>query len=253
MRPRTFSVLIAIALLSMACQSDSDRAANSTPTSPESVPISQTYQLPSNISFEAVAERGPEGQIFITGSTNLPDGLKFGVEIPGNKWKETITTHQGRKRAVTKWAQQVDLVIHNGHFRSDGFMLNRNLYPAGQYEVQFYAYFNGGSQSKEILSIVDYGGKNLRGKIFKKEDPDVIDSDLVLDYTVRLVFPPPSQERSELAKKAREAEAIDLAPKSRESAAIDLVNKSTLTVQGSGRSYATIQETVDYYMGVPGM
>ena len=52
------------------------------------------------------------------------------------------------------------------------------------------------------FSLVGYGGKNLRGKIFKKEDPDVVDSDMVLDYAVPLMFPPLSPETSDLSKSA---------------------------------------------------
>jgi hypothetical protein len=218
----------------MACQRDSNRATESTPTS-------QRYQLASDISLEALAERGPEGQVFITGSTNLPDGVRIGVEIGVVKSKEPTNAREVQERAIKRMTQEANVVIQGGHFRSAGFLLNGNPYPAGQHTVHFFAYFDGPGQSKEILTVVGYGGKNLRGKIFKKEDPDVVDSDMVLDYAVALMFPPLSPETSKLVKKAQEAEAIEL------------VKKSTLTVQGYGRSYATIQETVDYYMGVPGM
>lgn len=246
MRLLTFSILFAIAVLSIACQRDSDRA-------PESTPTPQKYQLPSDISLEALAERGPEGQVFITGSTNLPDGVRIGVEIGAVKRKEPTNAREVQDRAIKRMTQEANVVIQGGHFRSAGFLLNGNAYPAGQHTVHFFAYFDGPGQSKETLTVVGYGGKNLRGKIFKKEDPDVVDSDMVLDYAVPLMFPPLPPETSELVQKTQEAEAIDLARKSRESAAIELVKKSTLTVQGYGRSYATIQETVDYYMGVPGM
>lgn len=234
MRLLTFTIVLAIAVLSMACQRDSNRATESTPTS-------QKYQLPSDISLEALAERGPEGQVFITGSTNLPDGVRIGVEIGVVKRKEPTNAREVQERAIKRMTQEANVVIQGGHFRSAGFLLNGNPYPAGQRTVHFFAYFDGPGQSKEILTVVGYGGKNLSGKIFKKEDPDVVDSDMVLDYAVPLMFPPPSPETSELVKKTQEAEAIEL------------VKKSTLTVQGYGRSYATIQETVDYYMGVPGM
>jgi hypothetical protein len=245
--------LVVSASFSTACLS---RPPQSPPTQPVAANTPQStgkYVLPKEVSFQVSAERGPDGRVFITGVTNLPNGLKFGVEIPDKKWEETITTDQGRRKVVTKWTQQTDVVVQDGRFRSDGFLLNQNPYPAGQFSVQFYAYFDGASQDKEILDIIGYGGKNLSGKIFKKEDPDVVDSDLVLDYAVKLDFPVLSPEASELAKKAREAEAINSARKSRESEAIDLVKRSILNVQGYGRSYATVRETVDYYMSVPGM
>jgi hypothetical protein len=146
-----------------------------------------------------------------------------------------------------------NMVIQGGHFRSDAFLLNGNPYPAGQQGVHFFAYFDGPGQSKEVLNVVGYGGKNLKGKIFRKEDPDVVDSYLILDYTVPLAFPPLSRETSAVAKNAQEIETIDRAQKSRELAAIELVKKSTLTVQGKGRSYATIKETVDWFIGAGGM
>lgn len=208
MRSLNLSVLILFTVLLIACKN----------------------ALPSEPFLEATAERGPEGQIFITGTTNLPNGLTIGVEIPSIKWKETYKDRRGRQQVALLYSQDLKVIIQNGRFRSKGFMININPYPPSKHKVSFTAYFNGAWQSKEMLQIVGDGGKKLQGKLFKKHDPDVIDSDLILDYTITLLFPPLSPE----------------------SAAIDLVKKAVLTVPGLGRSATNIQENITWALQPPG-
>jgi hypothetical protein len=210
-------------MLVMGC--DKDRDAIQAPVNVEK------YALPSDAFIKATAERGPEGQIFITGSTNLPNTLRIGVTIPDFKWKHTIKNWKGLPQVVTSWPEDINIIVQDGHFRSNGFMGNKEPSPPGKYKVQFIAYFNGNWQSKEMLNLVGAGGKNLHGKIFRKQDPDVIDSDLILDYRTTLSF-----------------SSLSL-----ESQAIDLVKKSVLTVPGQGRSATNIQENVDWYIGMPGL
>jgi hypothetical protein len=181
-RLSNLSILIVFAFLLMACNKDRDTI--------QSPVKSNEYVLPSEASLDATAERGPEGQIFITGSTNLPNSLRIGVEIPGIKWKETVKDWEDRRRVVTSFSQDLKMIIQDGRFRSHGFLANRNPIPPGKHKVHFIAYFNGAWQTKELLKIVGDGGKNLRGKIFNKQDSDVIDSDLILDYTTTLLFLP---------------------------------------------------------------
>jgi hypothetical protein len=220
------TVLVAFTLLLMTCKENRDTIQSAVET--------KKYELPLEVFLDAAAERGPAGQIFITGSTNLPDSLKIGVEIPEVKWKETVKDQQGRQQAITLFAQDFKVAIQSGRFRSVGFMAHKKPYPAGKHKLHFIAHFNGAWQSKEILRIVGDGGKNLRGKIFKKQDPDVIDSDLILDYTITLLFPPLSLE----------------------SEAIDLVKRAILTVPGRGRSATNVQENIRvnldlWYIGPP--
>lgn len=228
MRVLAFSVLLTCIVLWTACQRDGYRAVESTPAS--QTPTSQNYQLPSEISLETIAERGPEGQIFLSGSTNLPDGLKVGVEIPGISWKESSKDYQGHVRLATRYSTDANMIIHGGHFRSNGFLMNKTPYPAGQSKVHFFAFFNAAGQSKEILTLIGKGGKKLEGKLFRKTDPDVIDSDLALDYVVAVTFPPLPQVPPE-------------------SEAINLVKKAILTVPDLGRSSMTVQENIDFFMG----
>jgi hypothetical protein len=215
------SVLIVFTFLLMACNKDRDTVQSPVKT--------KEYVLPSEASLDATAERGQEGQIFITGSTNLPNNLRIGVEIPDIKWKETLTDRQGRRRVVTSFSQDINMTVQNGRFRSKGFLANGNPIPARKHKVHFFAHFNNNWQTKQMLKIVGDGGKNLQGKTFNKQDPDVIDSDLILDYTTTLLFPPISLE----------------------SEAIGLVKKAILTVPGQGRSAKNIQETVEWFMTFP--
>lgn len=93
------------------------------------------------------------------------------------------------------------------------------------------SFFNGAWQSKEILKITGEGGSKLHGKLFKKTDPDVVDSDVRLDQELVLVFP-------------------QLTP---ESQAINLVKAAVITVPGRGRSATNIQQNVQLFMKTPGL
>ena len=216
----TLSLLTVVTVMT-ACRDRSHTV--STPTQ------SKNYQLPSEIFLDAIAERGSEGEIYISGTTNLPDGMRIGVEIPDVKWKETIKDPQGRSRTVTIWSQDLKLTIQSGRFRSRGMTAGRHPYAAGKHKVDLLAIFNGAWQSKEILKITGEGGKNLHGKLFKKRDPDVVDSDLELDYPAILIFPPLSLE----------------------SQAINLVQAAVITVPGQGRSATNIQENIKFFMKMP--
>jgi hypothetical protein len=63
------------------------------------------------------------------------------------------------------------------------------------------------------------------------QDPDVINSDKELDYTLTIDFPQVPAEAT----------------------AIDLVRHATLSVPGQGRSALTVQKTIDEFMKAPGM
>ena len=102
------------------------------------------YVLPSDFFLRAKARRGPEGEVFIDGSTNLPDGLTFDVRVPSGEVGPKV-------------------VVQEGQFHSTGFMArspNPNFrpemrtwadvkelrfitvpLPAGSKKVQFTAYF----------------------------------------------------------------------------------------------------------------
>jgi len=88
--------------------------------------------------------------------------------------------------------------------------------------VKFTAYFNGAWQSQSVLSLVGEGGKKLHGHLFKLTDPDVTDSDKLLDAKFTLALP-------------------QMAP---ETNAITIVKHAVLTVPGLGRSATDIEENL---------
>jgi hypothetical protein len=106
-----------------------------------------------------------------------------------------------------------------------GLKLRPRPIPAGRYQVQFQAYFNGAWQPSDVLKLLGEGGKKLQGKIFRLQDPDVIDSSKVLDYSIAIVVPA-------------------LTP---QAAAISLVKAAILSVPGSGKSATDIEGNIDWF------
>jgi hypothetical protein len=110
------------------------------------------YSLPADFNLDVAAERGTEGQIFIVGSTNLPDGTKLSIEVSPGQESE---------------AGDSAVFVTNGHFRSAGFTKRNQPYSAGKYKVRVFCYFNQIWQNREVLAAVGEGGKNLQGGLFK--------------------------------------------------------------------------------------
>lgn len=139
---------------------------------------------PTQFFLEPHAQRGTQGEVYITGTTDLPDGMKMWVIL-------------GRKRA------QCDAFIASGKFRSGPFYASTLV--TGRQPLEFTAYFNGAWQSPSVLSMVGEGGKNLHGPLFKLTDPDVVDSAKILDarFTVRLPPVPPEASAVIAVQQAR--------------------------------------------------
>lgn len=205
-----FSLLL-LPLVVVACFSACD---DSTPTTTPKPP----YALPSRITLDFSAERGPSGEVYIVGSTNLPEWTKLGAEV----------TEPGGGEA-----QDYDIFVSSGRFRSTGFTNDNRPIPSGKRKVHVLAYFNGAWQTSDILRLVGEGGTKLNGPVIKPQDPDVIDSDKLLDVTKVLVIPP-------IAGAANQHSTAD-------ENAIDFVKRSTLTVDGS-RSASNIGDTVEFFM-----
>lgn len=220
---RIFAILATLLLSLPACKEHSNTNQGSN---------NNNYKLPAELFLNALAERGPEAEIYISGTTNLPDGMTLGVEIPDIKWKETVRDRRGLTHTMTIWSQDLKIKIQSGRFRSTGMMAGKQPYPPGKHKVELLSIFNGAWQSKDILNIIGgEGGKNLKGSLFRKTDPDVIDSDLELSKSVVLVFPPLSPE----------------------SQAIELVKKAVLTVPDHGRSATSIGDNVAWFIKMPGL
>jgi len=151
-------------------------ACSSRPSHPESAPASRAgrpkpYVLPAEFSLEPAAERGPQGEIYVSGTTNFPDGMKMWVDV-------------GRKKA------RQDAFVREGKFRSGPFYGDVPVPITGSQPVVFTAYFNGAWQRQSVLSALGDGGKNLHGILFKLTDPDVVDSGKILDARFILKLPP---------------------------------------------------------------
>lgn len=229
----TLSAIIVVVLLQLGACDQSGAPRTGTPKA--------AYTLPDHFIFEPSAEREPEGRIFITGHTNLPDGMRIGVEVGLGKYR------MANEFLKIPWNaglidQDFHIVISDGKFRSVGLGSEQTPIPAGKYHVHFLAHFNGAWQSPEILAIVGRGGSNLHGPLFKLEEPDVIDSDKILDYVVTLDLPKASD-------RTKEARTTPSAP-SKEQRAIELAKKAVLVVDGS-RSSMTVEDGFAFYRKDP--
>ena len=193
--------------------------------------------------LDAQAERTEDGRVVISGTTNLPDGLKLWVaveeghlplgapkEIAGD---ESVYVNDGKITTKPLW-----LAVPNNLFTKKGWPAGvevdfRNRpFPARPYKVHFTSYFNGAWQTQDVLAVLGGGGgKNLKGTILKPTDPDVSDSDKVVDYYQTLTFP-------------------ELSP---ETKAISIVRGAVMTLPDSGRSTGDVQAVVDLYMNSPGL
>jgi hypothetical protein len=171
----------------------------------------RAYSLPANFKLDVAAERGPEGQVFIVGSTNLPDETKLSIE-----------TSRGQESGSGDSA----VFVMNGHFRSAGFTKGRQPYPAGNYTVRVFCLFNRTWQNRAVLAAVGEGGANLHGRLFKLKDPDVVDSEVMMDQRRRIIFPPITP-------------AV---------LAIILVKTAVLTIPEKGRSGSDIQTNLDLFV-----
>ena len=164
------------------------------------------YVLPAEFSLNPIAQRGPQGEIYISGTTNFPDGMKMGVVL-------------GTKNA------QRQAIVRDGQFRSGPFY-DEEVPMTGNQPLEIVAYFTAAWQSKDVLAALGEGGKNLQGKLIKLTDPDVIDSDKMLDakFTVSLPLVVPEMN------------------------AINVVKHAVLTVPGKGRSAKDIEQNLAYFM-----
>jgi hypothetical protein len=215
-----------------------------TAPTPTPSPI-KPFVLPSEFTLDAHAERGGEGQIYIAGSTNFPDGLKMWAHVEAGKLP------LGAPKVV---AGDDNVIVQNGQFRTVGLLAEspnpkfthemeswpdadklkyvKSPFPSGNYKVRFSSYFNGAWQTRAVLSALGGdGGKSLHGRILRPADTDVIDSDMILDTVYRIGFPGIS----------RDAEAIHL------------VKTAILTVPGLGKSATNIESNIELFMSAPGV
>ena len=189
MRRTAVACLFALFIVLIDCSSETSRPGS---VAPQPAPR-EPYVIPAEFLLKPVAERGLEGEIYISGTTNFPDGMKMWVVL-------------GPKKA------QQDAFVRGGRFRSGPLYQGVPVPITGSQPLQISAYFNGTWQNEAVLAALGDGGKNLQGELFKKTDPDVIDSDKILDAKFTLALPAVAPETN----------------------AINIVKHAVLTVPGGG-------------------
>jgi hypothetical protein len=205
-------------------------------TSP--TPTAKTYSLPAALTLDAHAGRTDDGRIVISGTTNLPDGLKMWVEVEEGRLPlgaakvvasdNIVIVKNGQFTSTPLW-----LSIPNTRFTRKGWPKDVKVddrlkpFPEGKFKVHIESYFNGAWQNSDVLKALGgEDGKKLNGPILKETDPDVIDSPKIVDYLLTLPFPP-------------------ISPGAK---AINLVRAAIMTVPDQGRSVGDIQANIDLYM-----
>jgi hypothetical protein len=208
---------ISLALLCISCKSSSSSQSASGPVN--------DYHLPDKITLTASAVRDASGGTVIEGTTNLPDESKLGLELMiGNR-----TT-----------AQDFDVFVVSGKFHSARFERGASPLPAGKQKVHIFTYFNTNWQSESVLKLVGTGGGNLKpSEVIRSEDPQLIDGDKDLQYTIDLTTPPLANTPSNSAT-ASQSQSM---PSDK---AIALVKNAILVVDGS-RSSETVEGGIRYY------
>src|ERR1700735_160117 len=207
---------------------------STSPTSPV-----KPYVLPADFTLNAHAERGSEGEIYIVGSTNFPDGLKMWIHVESGAREiagdDNVTVQNSRFKTIGLLKSSLNSKFtHEMESWPDATKLKyvNSPFPNGSYKVRFTSYFNGAWQTQVVFTeLGGDAGKNLHGKLLRKTDPDVIDSEMILDAVYTLPFPPV----------ARDAEAIQL------------VKSAVLTVPDRGRSATNIEANIELFLSSPGV
>lgn len=203
------------------------------------------YQLPAELTIDMRAERGPEGEIYVLGSTNLPDRFKLWVHVESGRGPhgepkaiasdDAVLVSNGAFKTVGLWSQSP-----SPYFTADirrlrdaaNFKYRKRPFAAGEYHVRATAFINGFWQPEDVLTALGgEGGKKLHGKILKLTDPDVSDSDHTIDALEKVAFPLLSAE-------AR---------------AISAVKGAVLNVQGSGWSATDVETSIKLFLQAPGL
>lgn len=232
MRKSLLSVL-GLAILFAGCEGN--------PNSSQPAPAKSAYVLPSELFIKTTVSRGVEGEVYVHGSTNLPDGLNIAVELTPGKpvVGDTVTVKDGRfttGRLMTKVANRHYLAKPGIPPQGNSRYIDVPL-PAGKTRVHYGARFHSASgsfnsalQRPEVIAVVGEEGKNLRGKMFKLTDPGIVDSPKELDFTSETVYLPPLTPEAE---------------------AINLIKRAVLTTD-FGKSSTDIDQNIEFNMAAPG-
>jgi hypothetical protein len=211
--------------------------------SPNTEPSAHVATLYQDVVLKAHGDREPDGAIVISGTTNLPNGLKMWVEIESGHLPlgapkvvasdEAVYVKNGSFQTAPLW-----LEVPNTTFTKKGWPagvsvdVRQRPLPQGSNKVHFESFFNNAWQTDAVLAVIGNNeGKNLKGAILKPTDSDVTNSPKTLDYRQTLILPTLSPEGK----------------------AINLVRGSVLSVPEKGRSAGDIQANLDLFLASPGM
>lgn len=224
------AVILSVAVLCLGCGGSSN--------SSQPAPAKPAYVLPSEFFLKPAASRGAEGEIYIRGSTNLPDGMSIQLEVVPAKVYGEVTIQNGLFTTAGLMAKSPNPHFISGLPQAGNSKYIEVPFPPGRQRIHYHASFSGNTattfnavfQRPEVLKVVGEGGKSLKGKMFKETDPDVVDSPKELDYSQTVEFPP-------------------LTP---EAESINLVKRAVLTVPGMGKSSTDIDQNIEFNMATPG-
>jgi predicted nucleic acid-binding Zn ribbon protein len=150
------------------------------------------FSANNDLVIDASAARTEDGRVVISGTTNLPDGLKMWINVEEGKLPlgapksiasdESVYVHDGKFSTQSLWME-----VPNTQFTKRGWPkgvlvdIRQRPFLPKPYKVHFLSYFNGAWQSKDVINAVGgEGAKPLKGKIVKAENPDVTDITLPL-------------------------------------------------------------------------
>lgn len=177
------------------------------------------YPIPAEVTLTATASRYGGGGAFIAGTTNLPDGMRLGIELKdGNR----TLAFDDRMR------------VKSGRYLSAPFRSGNEPLKPGKRVFRIFAYFNGLWQSNEVLGLIGENGSNLKTSALIHLDDA---GNRLLEYETTLMIPP-----------VRGAIAPLMAPNlSLERKAIEIV-KSTVPVVDGRMSSTTVEESIEHYL-----
>lgn len=171
---------------------------------------------PGPLVHDVAAVRTADGSIAFAGAADLPAGTKIMIELLSSKG------HVNGQTSCT--------VDPHGRFLTEGFSDGGRAWSPGSYTILVTAYFTNLWQSDGVLATVGVNGTKLRSSALVPDDPDFPKAGGHLQLRIAVSFPPLSAS----------------------TVAIEAVQRSRLLVVGSGRSSASVKETVDWFAKAPG-
>ncbi len=210
---------------------------------PSPTQAAKPYVPPTALTLDAHTARTDDGRVVISGTTNLPDGLKMWIEVQEGRLPlgapkvvasdDNVIVKDGKFASNPLW-----LAVPNTRFTRKGWpkdiKVNDRLkpFPEGKFKVHFESMFTGPWQTSQVLTALGgEDGKKLKGPILKATDTDVIDSPMAVDYLLTLPVPP-------------------ISPGAK---AISLVRAAILMVTDKGRSAGDVQANLDLFISSPGL